>query len=236
MRVLLVDDHPIFRQGLAFLLTHLDPGVVVEHCVSPRELKEALQRPGQPPCHMATIDLRMPGFEGCEALAHFRELAPEVPVVVVSGDEDPATVRACIDMGACGYVPKSAEPQVLMDAMQRILRGGVWLPGSSLRIVTPETTPAHKASREWADLRLPVTARQREVLQRVVQGKTNKIIGRELGISDGTVKTHLAHLMAMLGVNTRTQIIYELARQGIRVEDIALREGDERATSAVSQF
>lgn len=223
MRALLIDDHPIFRRGLALTLTSLDPKAVIEHCVNLQGLQAALGRFGSEPCQLAMLDLYMPGFKACEALAYFRDLAPDVPVVVVSGDEDPGTVRKCIDMGACGYVPKSVDPQVLTDAMERLLRGGVWLPGSSLGIVAPETWPAVRSPRGWAG-RLPITARQRDVLQRVVQGKTNKAIGRELGISDGTVKTHLAHLMAMLGVNTRTQIIYELARQGIRVEDIALSE------------
>lgn len=227
MRVLLVDDHPIFRKGLAAVLTEVDPGVDIVHCASPQGLIALLQRDGAAWIDVAVMDLQMPGFKECESLTYFRELLPDVPVVVVSQEEDPRVVRACIEMGACSYVPKSAEPTLLMDAMALILRGGVWLPGSSLRIVEPETQPVRRTSPDWAGQHLPVTARQRDVLRRVVQGKTNKVIGRELGISDGTVKTHLANLMAMLGVNTRTQIIYELARQGIRVEDIAM--GDARS-------
>lgn len=235
MRVLLVDDHPIFRHGLAHVVSAVDAEAVIEHCVNLRDLHNAMARFGDNPCQLATLDLNMPGFEGCDALKQFLEMAPGVPVVVVSGDERPETVRTCIDMGACGYVPKSADSQVLLDAMDIIMQGGTWLPGSSLRIVAPETTPVARSFGGWASLRPPFTPRQRDVLQRVVQGKTNKVIGRELGISDGTVKTHLAHLMAMLGVNTRTQLVYELARQGIRVQDIALEAAQAGAGTVTSQ-
>ncbi|MGE0349228.1 response regulator [Hydrogenophaga sp.] len=235
MRVLLVDDHPIFRKGLASVLTEVDPRVSVEHCASPQGLIALLQRDGAAWIDVAIMDLHMPGFRDCEALDYLRQLLPNVPVVVVSQEEDPRIVRACIEKGACSYVPKSAEPTLLMDAMALILRGGVWLPGSSLRIVEPETQPLRPSTVGWTGPHLRVTARQRDVLRGVVQGKTNKVIGRELGISDGTVKTHLANLMAMLGVNTRTQIIYELARQGIRVEDIALGgDADARAANGAA--
>lgn len=222
MRVLLVDDHPLFRHGLALLLSSLRPELQVVQCTGPDEWSNLLQRPEAVGFDLTLMDLHMPGFTDLQALTRFREMAPEVPVVVLSGDENPATVQACIDQGAFGYVPKSAEPGVLIEAMERILGGGVWLPGSSLRIVARDTKLSAPSDTNWSRMRLPVTLRQRDVLQRVVQGKTNKVIARELGISDGTVKTHLAHLMAILGVNTRTQIVYELARQGIRVDQIPL--------------
>jgi DNA-binding NarL/FixJ family response regulator len=222
MRILLVDDHPIFRHGLTMLLSGLRPELQIDQCAHPEHLPGLLLQRGGEEFALALLDLHMPGFEDLQALTNFRELAPGVPVVVLSGDEDPLTVQACIDHGAWGYVPKSADPEVLVSAMERILGGGVWLPSSSLRIVDQATTPVQASTQGWTQMRLPITLRQRDVLQRVVQGKTNKVIGRELGISDGTVKTHLAHVMAMLGVNTRTQIVYELARQGIRVDQIAL--------------
>ena len=220
MRVLLVDDHAIFRHGLAMLLSSLRPEVEIVQCAGPQGWPLLLKGDGLEGFDLTLMDLHMPGFTGLQALSQFRELAPQVPVVVLSGDENPATVQACIDAGAFGYVPKSAEPEALIEAMERILGGGVWLPGSSLGIVDPNTRAKTASQGSWARMQLPVTLRQRDVLQRVVQGKTNKVIAKELGISDGTVKTHLAHLMAILGVNTRTQIVYELARQGIRVDQI----------------
>lgn len=222
MRVLLIDDHSIFRHGLAMLLTHIDPDLQIEQLTSPRALPELLsQRPDLRP-DLAILDLHMPDFNELGALRFFRDMAPDIPVVVLTGDEQPDTVKACIDLGACGFVSKSADPDVLTEAMGRMLGGGVWLPGSSLRIVSPETVPTQVLPTGWSGCQVHLTARQRDVLQRVVQGKTNKVIARELGISDGTVKTHLAHLMAMLGVNTRTQLVYELARQGLKVDDLQL--------------
>lgn len=204
------------------LLSQLDPELVIAQLNGPRLLPVFLAKDPGPRPDLAILDLHMPEFDGIAALAFFRAEAPDIPVVVLTGDEQPDTVKACIDLGACGYVPKSADAEVLTDAMSRILAGGVWLPGSSLRVVSPDTTPAEPLPSGWDACRVHVTARQRDVLQRVVQGKTNKVIGRELGISDGTVKTHLAHLMALLGVNTRTQLVYELARRGLKVDDLPL--------------
>lgn len=222
MRVLLIDDHAIFRQGLSMLLSQLNSELAIAQLTGPRMLPVFLAQDPGPRPDLAILDLHMPDFEGIAALAFFRAQAPDIPVVVLTGDEQPDTVKACIDLGACGYVPKSADAEVLTEAMSRILAGGVWLPGSSLRVVSQDTTPAQPLPSGWAGCRVHVTARQREVLQRVVQGKTNKVIGRELGISDGTVKTHLAHLMALLGVSTRTQLVYELARRGLKVDDLPL--------------
>lgn len=223
MRVLLIDDHAIFRHGLAMLLTHIDPALQVEQLATPRGLPVLVGNGSGQRADLAILDLHMPGFQEMEALQFFRTEAPDIPVVVLTGDEQPDTVKACIDMGACGFVSKSDNPEVLTEAMACILEGGVWLPGSSLRVVSPDTASSPLQPTSWAGSPLHLTARQRDVLRQVVQGKTNKVIARELGISDGTVKTHLAHLMAMLGVNTRTQLVYELARQGLKVDDLSLQ-------------
>lgn len=223
MRVLLVDDHPIFRHGLAMLLATLHPGLQIVQCASPGEWTALFAKTEDGAFDLALMDLHMPGFSDLHALNLFRMMAPQVPVVVLSGDESPETVQQCIELGAFGYVPKSAKPDVLIEALERIIGGGVWLPGSSLHIVNSVTSLNHSIDSDWSRVCLPVTARQRDVLQRVVQGKTNKVIARELGISDNTVKSHLSQLMNLLGVNTRTQIVYELARQGIRVDQIPVK-------------
>lgn len=220
MRVLLIDDHAIFRQGLCLLLTQIDPVLEVAQLANPCKLAAFLAADMSRRPDLAILDLHMPDFKGIEALSFFRKEAPDIPVVILTGDENPDTVKSCIDLGACAYVPKSADAEMLTEAMSRILEGGVWLPGSSLRVVSQDTAPPQPLPSAWSSCSVHVTARQRDVLHRVVQGKTNKVIGRELGISDGTVKTHLAHLMALLGVSTRTQLVYELARRGLKVDDL----------------
>lgn len=215
MHVLLVDDHPIFRKGLEFLLLDLRPGLTLSHCSQRQELEACLAGARPQTYDLVLLDLRMPGFEALQALEYVRTVAPETPVVVLSGEEDAGTVHACVDLGACSFVSKSAPPVHLLQALEQVLGGGVHLPASSLG-----SGDAAWRSRTAADQvgGLVLTGRQVEVLRRVVQGKTNKMIARELGISDGTVKTHLTNVMALFEVGTRTQLVFELARRGLSID------------------
>ena len=223
MNILLVDDHAMFRHSLAFLLSSMRPDVVIDQSFNVDQALRLLSALDRKP-DLAILDLHVAGQDPLAGLSRFREEAAAVPVVVVSADEHPSTIHACIEMGAFSYVPKSADVQELTAAIDRILGGGVWLPRPLL--VEPRQIGAsddgattRKGESAGDDLYRQVTDRQRDVLLRVVQGKTNKMIGRELGISDGTVKTHLAHLMSLFSASSRTQLVFELARLGIRLDD-----------------
>lgn len=216
MRILLVDDHTMFRMGLVMQLQQLRPEAQAVQCNSPQAARALLGEAGFP-FDVIVLDLGMPGFHRLEALSYFRGLCPEVPCVVVSGNEDPDLVRDCVEMGAFGFIPKSADAAQLSQALDCITSGNVWLPGSAVSVGPGGTAPAPTV---WSKARVHITERQRDVLRGLVQGKTNKMIARDLGISDGTVKTHVTNLMELLQVNTRTQIVFELARLGIRIEDM----------------
>ena len=223
MRILLVDDHAMFRHSLAFLLSSMRPDAVIEQSFdvdSALRLLGALERKPD----LALLDLHVSGRDPLAGLIRFRTEAADVPVVVVSADETPTTIHACIELGAFSYVPKSADVEDLTAAIDRILGGGVWLPRPLLVDGRHRAAPAlvHTAEAPTKANRGPcplVTERQKQVLWLVVQGQTNKMIGKALGISDGTVKTHLAHLMSQFGVSTRTQLVFELARSGMRMDD-----------------
>lgn len=223
MNILLVDDHAMFRHSLAFLLTSMRPEVVVDQCFNVEQALTMLTGRDRSP-DLALLDLHVADSDPLAGLARFREAAAEIPVVVVSADEDPFTIRACIELGACSYVPKSAHVEELTAAIDRILGGGVWLPkplltdarsGGLTHALGPGQGPQHAG----VELFRHITRRQKDVLLRVVQGKTNKMIGKELGISDGTVKTHLAALMTLFDTSSRTQLVFALARCGVRLDD-----------------
>lgn len=216
MRILLVDDHTMFRMGLVMQLQQLRPEAQAVQCDSPQAARALFGEAGFP-FDVIVLDLGMPGFHRLEALSYFRGLCPEVPCVVVSGNEDADLVRDCVEMGAFGFIPKSADAAQLSQALDCITSGNVWLPGSAVSVGPGGTAPAPTV---WSKARVHITERQRDVLRGLVQGKTNKMIARDLGISDGTVKTHVTNLMELLQVNTRTQIVFELARLGIRIEDM----------------
>lgn len=217
MRILLVDDHTMFRMGLVMQLQLLRPEAQAVQCDSPQAARAFFDGSGLP-FDVIVLDLGMPGFHRLEALSYFRGLCPEIPCVVVSGNEDPQLIRDCVEMGAFGFIPKSANAAQLSQALDCITSGNVWLPGSAVS-AGPGGTNA-SAPTVWSKARVHITERQRDVLRGLVQGKTNKMIARDLGISDGTVKTHVTHLMELLQVNTRTQIVFELARLGIRIQDM----------------
>lgn len=223
MRILIVDDHAMFRHSLAFLLASMRPDAVIDQTANIGQALSLIQSLDRMP-DLALLDLHVPNEKPLAGLSMFRDQAPNIPVVVVSGDEHPSTVRACIELGAFSFVPKSADVRELTLAIDRILGGGVWVPrllhGAAGGAVPPGGQMAAGQRAANGTLGAPeLTPRQMDVLQRVVQGKTNKAIGKELGISDGTVKTHLAHLMGIFAVNTRTQLVFEMARLGIRISD-----------------
>lgn len=223
MNILLVDDHAMFRHSLAFLLSSMRPHVVIDQSFdvdSALRLLAALDRRPD----LAILDLHVAGRDPMAGLTRFRAEAADVPVVVVSADENPTTVHACIELGAFSYVPKSADVADLTAAIDRILGGGVWLPRPLLSdgrqgVAAASPPTAQRSSAEQAGPYALVTERQKQVLWLVVQGQTNKMVGKVLGISDGTVKSHLANLMGLFGVSTRTQLVFELARLGIRADD-----------------
>lgn len=204
MRVLLVDDHPLFREGLKGLLLGLEPSVRVEQAGSV-DAAEALA--GQA-FELVLMDLQMPGSQGMEALSRIKALFEASAVVVVSGDESPDTIQRAIQHGAAGYVPKTTDPSVTIQALRLVLAQGTYLPPEALRQPgaspdAPATPPAPAPN--WPQ---ELSPRQLAVLRCLLQGKPNKVIAREIGIAEGTVKAHLWAVYQLLGVSNRAQAMY----------------------------
>jgi len=201
MKMLVVDDHAIVRQGLAALLK--DNGGVAE------VLQAGDQRAGlavvaaHPDLDAVILDLRMPGGDGLAAIAAFTRLRPALPVIILSSSEDPDDVRQALDQGALGYVPKSASPETLLSAVRLVMAGEIYVPPLMARpggAAEPAPSPPAPAT-------LPpgLTARQGEVLAALARGLSNKEIGRTFGLSEKTVKVHVGAILRALGVANRTQ-------------------------------
>ncbi|MEJ7804667.1 MAG: response regulator transcription factor, partial [Telluria sp.] len=125
MRVLLVDDHHLFRQGLKFLLADLEPGIAFSEADC---LASALAQACTPPPELVLVDLHMPGEESMDVLTSMREAYDASMVVVLSSEDNPDVIRRAIEAGACGYVPKSSTPQVLIAALRLVMAGGIYIP------------------------------------------------------------------------------------------------------------
>jgi DNA-binding NarL/FixJ family response regulator len=216
VKILLVDDHALFREGMKLLLNSLDSNLDLEEA---SECAEGLDLARSHDFDLVLLDLKLPGLNGLDALDALRDAAPGVPIVVLSGEDDPSIVRTAIERGAMGFIPKSSTPEVLIQALRLVLAHGVYLPPLALgapraALSAGAATPGNGAG----DAALPgITQRQMEVLRCVIRGKPNKIIARELNISEGTVKLHLSAVLRALGVHNRTEAVYAAAKLGIRL-------------------
>ena len=200
MKLLIVDDHAIVREGVAAMLRQAGPDTLVLQAGDGAEgvrLAEA-----HPDLDAVFLDLQMPGADGMSAVPEFGRRRPDLPVIVLSSSEDPEDVRRALGLGALGYVPKSALPQTLLSALRLVLAGDIYVPPLMVDATARggPSAPAADAGRHGA-----LTERQREVLQLLSEGLSNKDIGRALNLSDKTVKAHITAIFKALDVVNRTQ-------------------------------
>jgi DNA-binding NarL/FixJ family response regulator len=219
MRILVVDDHPLMAEALGLAMRTLDRATEVE---SAGDLRAALERATQVSFDLCLLDLALPGCSGLEALERMRESLPALPVVVVSGSDDPASVLAALDLGAMGYIPKTSPREVLLGAVRLVASGGIYVPVEALKtreaaqLALPASASGVAGAGTAADLGL--TSRQWEVLELLLKGLPNKLIARKLDISENTTKIHVSAVLRALGVATRTQALIAANRLGLRLD------------------
>ena len=206
MKILHADDHSMFREGLRFFLKLLDPQVVVLEASNIQAALDKLALEG--PVDLLVLDLQMPGMSELDGFFAVRRRHPNLPIVIVSGVNDPRTIRALLDGGARGYIPKLASSEQLMEGLRRVLRGEIYLP-DALFIPDPETTASSGAESG------PLTSRQLQILPLLAEGMPNKRIAEALGVTEGTVKQHLKDLFRRLNARNRTQAVKEARRSGL---------------------
>lgn len=201
MHILIGDDHVLFREGLLRLLEQLKEDCSFQEASSFDELLELAG--GKDRYDLVLTDLRMPGWPGFEGISRLRERQPAAKVVVISASEAQQDVRESLEHGAAGYIPKSSSVKIMLSALDLVFSGGVYVPATVLRETgETETRVLPPADPSLENL---LTQRQREVLERLRQGKSNKQIAHELGLSEGTVKIHMTAIFKSLGVRNRTQ-------------------------------
>jgi DNA-binding NarL/FixJ family response regulator len=209
MDILLVDDHPIIHETLRAVVRLVLPQAQF-HAES--DLAGGLARARKlKSLELVLLDLGLPGCAGLEALIRFRKTLPRARIAIISATEDPDSVRAALDAGAVGYLPKTSSPKVLADALELIVHGGTYIP--------PQAGEGEAPPRKEPKLSdFGITDRQADVLRLVIKGLSNAEIARELSIAENTVKQHAHAAYRALGVNSRTEVLVEFARLGIRSE------------------
>lgn len=213
MRILVVDDHPLIREALRQVLRALDKTVdLLEAQCADEALATAAQHAD---LDLILLDLALPGANGFGLLQQLREQHPAVPVVVLSASDQAPTVMQALEAGAMGFIPKNSACEVLVGALRLVLSGGVYLPPALLRnpALPPQSPPQEPLS--YRDLGL--TGRQSQVLALLVQGKPNKLISRDLGLAEGTVKIHVTAIFRALNVGNRTQAVIAVGRLGLKL-------------------
>ena len=194
VKVLIADDHALFRDGMKHLLARLADEVTVLEAGNCGDALATIE--SDPTIDLVLLDLVMPGADGFTALETLTSKPSAVPVVVLSASERREDMRRALDAGALGFIPKSVTTGVMLSALQLILAGGVYVPPELLSATPPADPPR---------VDVGLTARQLDVLVKVVEGKPNKVIAAELHLSEATVKTHMTAVFRALNVTNRTQ-------------------------------
>ncbi len=206
MKILIVDDHALFRAGLRMLLATIGQDTT---CLEAPTIAEALTLITQhADIELCLLDLVLKQERGFDAIGRIKALSSSIAIVVVSGAEDSATIRSCIDAGAMSYIPKSVAPEVLTHALQRVLTGAVYLPEQVASTLESNLTVGS------------LTPRQQQVLQGLSRGLPTKLIARELALSEHTVKDHITSIFQAFGVRNRTEAVIK-ASQLERAEPLA---------------
>lgn len=234
MRVLLVDDHELFRAGLALLIKELFPDAELLHA-STLSHGVDLATTGQP--DIVFLDLELPDGHGCDALARLKDVRPSLPVVVISADNSIETVSRCLELRAMGYVPKSSSPEALHAAIVAVLSGGVFLPAASIAGLrhsidmvdapareSEKTPPTNSGTEPWDAPRLGLSPREYETLAWLVRGLPSKTIASKMGLEDITVRKYISHLLAHFNLRRRTELIVMLADKGITLGTLSVTD------------
>ncbi|MCJ2037017.1 response regulator [Methylobacterium sp. J-068] len=214
MHLLIVDDHPLFRDALASAVGLAYPDATLHEADGIASACAVLG--AQPAIEIILLDLSMQGVTGFEGLMAIRAQAPRVPILVVSGLEDPRIIREALDHGAAGFVPKAVDKATLTRAIADVLAGGLSIP-TALDVKalanTASRSPTAPAARKapLAERVASLTPQQLRVLAMIRQGKLNKQIAHELQVGDSTVKAHVSEILRKLDVISRTQIVIETA-------------------------
>ena len=215
MKILIVDDHALFREGLVLLLEALGQPV---HALQAENAETAMRQIGShPQLDLVLLDLVMPGPGGIELLPEIKRLVPAAPVVILSADESHRTITGAIERGASGYIPKTSTADIMRGALRLVMGGGIYVPPIVLRDETRPPVPEVQPKRMAKPEDLGITPRQVEVLDFLLAGMPTKVIASRLGVSDSTVKAHTMAIFRTLKVRNRTEAVLEASRRGFQM-------------------
>jgi len=202
--ILIADDHPLFRYAISDFIARNIKDVISHDCM---DLDSAILMAEQNPnIDMVLLDLNMPGMDGLNGIIQFRNQFPEVPIVIISAEEDKGTVLQAFTYGAVGFITKSSSCERIVDAIEQVLAGQVYMPPDIIRNTRPVRDMREDTSKP-IDPKLirALTKKQLMVFECIAKGKSNKQIAYELNIAETTVKAHVSAILGKLNVHNRIQ-------------------------------
>lgn len=211
MKILLVDDHALFRDGMHHVLRQLDRRAEILDANSLLDALDAAER--HLDLDLVLLDLSMPDSDGLTSVKLFHARYPQMPVVVVSGTVRRGEIEQVMNNGALGFISKSSTSKVMVQALRMVLNGGVYMPPQLMKKITADVAQGDR--RSWRTNEYGLTVRQVEVLQYLSQGLSNKDIALAIGLAEGTVKIHVAAVFQALRVNSRLEAVSAGQRLGL---------------------
>lgn len=201
-KIIVADDHPLFREGISRIIRRIVPGKIVEVADADALWSEVEMQPSPT---VLILDLIFPGFQGAKSVAKLRKSYPHTAIIIISMNDEKSTAKEMMDAGANGFIAKSVAPDDMVRAVNKIIEGDL--------VVCLNSNPVKEVEQGFAKDGLP--QRHIDVLVRLGQGKTNKEIARDLGISPFTVRAHMSALFKNLDVSTRSAAVAVAAQLGL---------------------
>lgn len=203
-RVIIVDDHPLFRRGVVELLNDSGEFSVLADFEGGQSLLEAL--PGLSP-DLLLLDMHMPELSGLELLQQLKQMGAEQKVVFLTASDDSSELFAAISAGANGYLLKDSSPEQIISGLQDVMQGNIAMDNTGVTMLAHHLSKGDQQTRETqTGNHFDLTEREQQTLELITRGMSNKLIARELGISDGTVKVYVKNLLRKLSVNSRLEL------------------------------
>jgi DNA-binding NarL/FixJ family response regulator len=211
MKVLIVDDHALIREALHAVLKQLKREAIVFEASNSRQAMQIVEE--HPDIGLILLDINLPDLDGFSVLRELRDRYPTVAIIMLSSSDDQDTVKRAFKLGALGFIPKTTEREVMLNAIKLVLSGGIYIPSEILEeTISPRLTnrPATQDSLKGIKL----TDRQIEVLALLMKGKSNKVIAKTLNMAVPTVKNHITVVLKALGVTSRTEAVIKVGKMG----------------------
>ena len=211
MKVLIVDDHALIREALHAVLKQLKREAVIFEASNGRQAMHVVEE--NPDISLILLDINLPDRDGFSVLRELRDRDATIAIIILSSSDDQDTVKRAFELGALGFIPKTTEREIMLNAIKLVFSGGVYIPSEILEETTSPRLTNKLATRD-SPKGLGLTDRQVEVLALLMKGKSNKIIAKTLNMAVPTVKNHITVVLKALGVTSRTEAIIKVGKMG----------------------